>query len=156
MASESDLKRITDGSVAGSIAVFVSAAAFAVFIWATLPIVAAVHEPWDDEGTYSISVLAITGLLLGFTFPFRARVVCAGAFCGQIVYLALATPDGLRSFLLLPLALWTLFLLLVWSALPAFAAAVGTALRFLVSGPAGRRYLVQLIVAWPARTHTAA
>jgi len=63
-------------------------------IWAFSPLFTGEVEPWDSHSFYLPLAIAITSLVLGFTFP-RSFVVCTfGLMLGQMIYLCAFLPSG--------------------------------------------------------------
>lgn len=66
-------------------AFFLSAAASAL-IWALSPLLTGHVEPWDADGYFYVSALAVAGLGAGAMIPQSLRMHYLGAVLGQLGY----------------------------------------------------------------------
>ena len=65
---------------------FVLAAALSASVWALSPLLTGHAEPWDADGSYYLSALAIAGAVSGSLFPKPLWAHYVGAVFGQAAF----------------------------------------------------------------------
>jgi len=105
------------------------AAALRAAVWALSPTLTGHAEPWDADGPYYLSALAIVGAITGSLFPKPLWAHYLGAVFGQAAYEAVFLDIG-------PLFILGLVFLLGSSLVFLATAAVGAFVRLRYTGRA--------------------